>query len=398
MLDTWLRPPQLRTVGSMDNDRHATWLELFFDLVFVAAIAELVHGLRDDLTWMGVLGFVALFVPVWWAWVGSTFYATRFDTDDVEYRLLTAVEMFGVIALAVNVHGGLAETSRGFALAYVLVRGVLIFKYVRAQHHIPEVRALTTRLRTGYTIAASLWLVSVFVPPPYRFLLWGLGIAIDFGTPITAGRLHVEIPVHPTHIPERFGLFTIIVLGETIVSVVTGISTQEWTVTSVFIALFSTAIAYSLWWIYFDNHDESAILAAREGRRIRAYWEWIYVHLPLVIGIAAAGVGVFRVFTGDLDTPLPMAERWLLAGSLAVCLFSLGLLHRTTVSCAGRRPTGGVQSLYRFGTAGVVLAIGIVGGRISPLGFVALLAFVCIVQIGLDLRIREPPTASAVSD
>ncbi|WP_436344381.1 low temperature requirement protein A [Natronorubrum sp. FCH18a] len=81
----------MRTKGTAVDTRHATRLELCLDLVFVVAIVQLAHGLHDDLSWTGVLGFVALFVPVWRTWVSSTFYATRFGTDDVEYRILMAV-------------------------------------------------------------------------------------------------------------------------------------------------------------------------------------------------------------------------------------------------------------------------------------------------------------------
>ncbi|WP_247003423.1 low temperature requirement protein A [Halosolutus gelatinilyticus] len=398
MSETRLRPPQLRTDGTTDDNRHATWLELFFDLVFVVAIAQLAHRLHDDHTLIGVLGFVALFVPVWWAWIGSTFYATRFDTDDVEYRLLTAVEMFGVIALAVNVHGGLGETSRGFALAYVLVRSVLVFKYFRAHRHLPDVRSLTAPMGIGYTIAALIWLVSVFVPTPYRFGLWGVAIAIDIATPILVRRQHIDIPVHPTHIPERFGLFTIIVLGETIVSVVAGISIQEWAPTTILMAICSTVIAFSLWWLYFDNYDESALRTAREEGRMGTYFAWIYVHFPFAIGITAIGVGVLGVFTGGLADPLPPTERWLLAGSLALCLLSLGLLHRTTLSCAGRRPIAGVQSIYRFGTAALVLVVGIGGWWIPPIGFIALLTIACLLQIGVGYGIRGPTSTPSWAD
>lgn len=398
MSDDWFRPPTLRS-SSTAVDRHATWLELFFDLVFVVAVAELAHTLADHLTRGGVVTFVLLFMPVWWAWIGSTFYATRFDTDDLQYRLLTAVEMFAVITLAVNIHAGLGETSRGFALAYAAVRAVLVIKYYRAFRHIPAARPLTTRYAAGFGVAALIWFVSAFVPPPYRFVLWTLGLVIDIGTPLTAGDLHARIPPHPSHLPERFGLFTIIVLGEAIVSVVSGIAVQDWTHQSFLVAVFSTAIAFSLWWIYFDNHEVSAIRAARDAGRIWVYQTWLYAHFPLVVGITATGVGVLHVFTGDLDSPLPPAERGLLVGSLVVCLCTLGFLHRVTLACAGQRAPGGMQSIYRFGTAFVVLLIGVAGGRTSPVLFVGLLALACLTQIGVDLRLRKPAmSVSATTD
>ncbi|WP_199174923.1 low temperature requirement protein A [Halegenticoccus soli] len=396
--DGWLRPPRLRSGEGVDDDRHATWLELFFDLVFVVAVAELAHTLSAHLSVAGVLGFVALFVPVWWAWIGSTFYATRFDTDDVEYRLLTAVEIFGVIALAVNIHDGLGSTSAGFALAYAGVRGVLVFKYYRAMRHIPEARPLTTRFARGFGLAALIWFASAFVPVPYRFGLWAIGLAVDFGTPISAGTLHAELPPHPSHLPERFGLFTIIVLGEAIVGVVGGIAAQEWTATSVLIGAFGTAIAFSLWWIYFDNHDGSAVRAAQAEGRIWTYQEWLYLHLPLVVGLTAAGVGVLHVLSGDLAAPLPPAERWLLCGSLALCLATLGLLHRTTLECAGDLRPGAGASLYRFGAAGFVLLVALVGGSLPPVALVGLLALACAAQVGADLRAREPEAVASSTD
>ncbi|WP_164974851.1 low temperature requirement protein A [Halegenticoccus tardaugens] len=394
----WLRPPRLRSGADGETDRHATWLELFFDLVFVVAVAQLAYVLAGDVTPTGALRFVALFVPVWWAWIGSTFYATRFDTDDVEYRLLTAVEMFGVVALAVNIPDGFGASSSGFALAYAGIRGVLVFKYYRAVRHVPEARPLTTRFARGFGLAALVWFVSAFVPPPFRFLLWALGLAIDFGTPITAGTLHAELPPHPSHLPERFGLFTIIVLGEAIIGVVSGIAAQEWTAASVLVGAFGTAIAFCLWWIYFDDHDGSAVRAAQAEGRIWTYQAWLYLHLPLVVGLTAAGVGVLRVLTGDLSTPLPAAERWLLCGSLALCLVAMGLLHRTTLACAGRRAArrNGVAS--RFGTGALIVAVAAVGAELPAVVLVGLLAIACAAQVGVDLRARGPDSFPSEAD
>ena len=95
-----------------------------------------------------------------------------------------------------------------------------------AGRNVPKAKPLTTRYARGFGLAAVVWLVSVFVPTPYRFGLWAIGLSISFATPITAGDLHGEIPPHALHLPERFGLFTIIVLGEAIVAVVTGVADQ----------------------------------------------------------------------------------------------------------------------------------------------------------------------------
>lgn len=99
-----------------EKERHATWLELFYDLVFVAVVSQLSENLDHDISLMGLLSFVALFIPVWFAWLGATFFATRFGTDDLVHRILTLLQMMGAAAMAVNVSHGLGETSAGFAL------------------------------------------------------------------------------------------------------------------------------------------------------------------------------------------------------------------------------------------------------------------------------------------
>lgn len=102
-MKAWLQPPQLRSREDGEDHRHATWLELFYDLVFVVAIAQLAHNLSNDVSLSGFSGFVVLFIPVWWAWIGTTFYANRFDSDDIGHRLLTGLQMVAIAAIAVNI-------------------------------------------------------------------------------------------------------------------------------------------------------------------------------------------------------------------------------------------------------------------------------------------------------
>ncbi len=136
--------PRLRISEENETGRSATWLELFYDLIFVVAIAELGHNLSGNISLSGFLGFVALFVPIWWCWVGATFYATRFDTDDVGHRLLMLLQMAIVATLAVNVHHALGETSIWFALSYAAARSILVIQYLIARYYVPVARGLTT--------------------------------------------------------------------------------------------------------------------------------------------------------------------------------------------------------------------------------------------------------------
>lgn len=380
-MQSWLQPPRLR-VGE-EAPRHATWLELFYDLVFVVAVSQLAHNLSGDTSIVGFAGFVALFVPVWWAWIGATFYANRFDSDDVSRRLLMGVQMLAIAALAVNVHHGLSDTSVGFALSYVVARVVLIGEYLRAGRSIPSARALTTHYATGFAIAAALWLISVFVPIPIRFGLWAIALLIDFITPITGIKHQRNLLPDLEHLPERFGLFTIIVLGEAIIAVVNGVSEMEWDGTSEIAAALGFVCAFCLWWIYFENVGSAALRAASETGRIRVFQVWLYGHLPLVIGLAAAGVGVEHLVLtkGRLSTP----DRWLLCGSVALCFLALALLHRTGVIflCKSR-------TRHRIGAAIVLLVLAIAAVNWSPVAIALAVAIVCVSQVGLDLYQGHP--------
>jgi len=135
-LERFLDPPRLRTLET-DGERRATWLELFVDLVFVAAIAEVASTLSADPTAAGFGRFLALFLPIAWAWSGFAFYATRFDTDDLVYRLLTLLGMFTVAALASTVPDALHGGQNAFAVAYVCVRLVLLALYARVYRDLP---------------------------------------------------------------------------------------------------------------------------------------------------------------------------------------------------------------------------------------------------------------------
>ncbi|MBD2435885.1 low temperature requirement protein A [Nostoc sp. FACHB-110] len=382
----WLKSPELRISEDLEAERHATWLELFFDLFFVVVISELAHNLSRDVSLSGFLSFLMLFVPIWWSWIGATFYANLFDTDDLGHRLLIGLQMLAVAALAVNVHDGMSKSSVGFALCYVVIRLLLVIEFLRAGKHITTARPLTNRIAFSSGLGALIWLMSVFVPLPLRFGFWILALTLEFAIVTTAGKsVHVELAPHASHLPERFGLFTLIVLGEAVLAVVNGVAQQEWHFSSVYTAVFGLSIAFSLWWLYFDNLGGSAIQAARACRHIGAYQTWVYMHLPLVIGITATGVGVEHAIANDLGLGLAIAERWLICASLALCFFTLGIIYLTGLSTDPRLRCK-VRAGYRFVAAAIILALAVAGRDLSAMELIGIIAGVSAVQIILDLR------------
>ena len=240
-----------------NEERHATWLELFYDLVFVVTISQLSHYLLHDVSLSNFFGFLFLFIPVWWSWIGTTFFATRFYSDDLGHRLLLLLQMGGAGAMAVNISGAFNNNLSGFALSYAFMRLILVIEYVRVFRTIKSSKSanpLVKRYIIGFSIAAIIWLISAFVPfTEIRFALWTIGLTIDFATPISNSKLASKFAPHISHLPERMGLFTLIVLGESIVGIVNGLTEQIWDVYSVIEASLGLCISFSLWWLYFDS-------------------------------------------------------------------------------------------------------------------------------------------------
>lgn len=376
------QPPQLRSADEGLAERRATWLELFYDLVFVAAIAQLAHGLSGEIGLWGFVEFTFLFIPIWWCWVGATFYATRFDTDDLRDRLLTLLQMAIVAALAVNLHRGLDDRSADFALCYAAIRYILIIQYSIAGCYVRAARPLVSAFVRGFGTGAGLWMLSVFVPLPWRFVLWGLGMMVDLITPLIAGKNVARVPPDMSHIPERLGLFTIIVLGESVAGVVRGVAEQEWGVASALSALLGMSIAFSLWWLYFDTVDGSPLQSMKAGR-MDIGLSWVYAHLPLSIGLTAMGVGVEHIVSTEAGVVLSDTERWLFCGSVALCLSILAFIHLITCSLGTTRRRK-LLSAYRLGAAAFVLVLGVAGGALPSVVLVGSIAFICAMQVILD--------------
>jgi low temperature requirement protein LtrA len=376
----WHEPPRLRTLEGDDGDeRHATWLELFFDLVFVVAVAQLADGLAEDPSFRGFLVFAGLFVPVWWAWVGYTFYADRFDTDDPPHRVLMITGMFAVAVLASVVPGAFHGETARFALAYAGVRAVTVVLNARAWWHLPAARPLLNAYIPAFSASIALFLISAAVEPPYRYWLWAVALAIDLGTPLASQERIRKVPIHGSHIPERVGLFTIIVFGESVLAVVVGTTTVSWGLESGAAAALGFAVAGALWWIYFDYVDSSIV-----KRTITAGQIYLYAHLPLLIGLAALGAGVKLAIKATEAAGLTGEVSWIIGGGVALFMASVAVLHLVTAR-SGRD----VDAWLRLGTAGLALALGAIGARIGIVALLAILAGALAAQIVLELGRHE---------
>ncbi len=365
--------PRLLTLGSEPGERHASWLELFFDLVYVLAVAQIARILVNESDLGGFLKFAALFVPVWWSWMGFTFYADRFESLEVTYRILVFAGMLSVAALALNL--GAAFTAGGdapFVFSYVLVRLVLIALYARAAYYVPMARLYCFQFITGFGTAVGIWLASLFLPAPARYFAWFVAVVLELATPLLRIKNVAALPYDQSHIPERFGLFTIIVLGEAVIAAATGASEMQWTPGTIAIASIGFAMAACIWWLNFDFVEDKAIKLPSMLPR----FVYLYGHFFIVASIVALGIGVEHAIKESGDAHLHLPTLALLGGSIAAYLTAITIIKLVA---------GISRLLYvRIAAISVSLLIVYLGMYLSPLPVV--IAFFLILAFGIWLE------------
>jgi len=361
-----IRPPRLRTLE--DEQRRASYLELFFDLVFVVAIAQLAHELVLDHSLHGFAVFGALFLVVFIAWQGFSIYADRFDTDDVVFRVVVLFGMLAILALAVQIPDVAHGDGDGFAVAYVAVRSLMIGLYLRAYRHVPDARPLIVRYAGGYSLGVSLWIVSLAFDAPERYVLWGVGLAWEYALPWLARSWHASIPVHASHLPERFALFTIVVLGESVLAVALGVAGRDWALSAAVIAGLGFFVAAAIWWMYFGHGVEFSLV-----RSTNAVLVFAYVHIPLLAALTAVGAGITLAIEQSSESGLDAGTRWALAGGAAAYLVSLTIAQQRTV--LGFLPRTAQSRLL---ASSALVAFAALGGELEPVVFTALTTAVLV--------------------
>jgi low temperature requirement protein LtrA len=369
MVSQLIAPPRLRLSGR-ESTRQATWLELFYDLVFAVAVSVIGTSLFGQPTVLGLLQAIALFVPIWWAWVGHTIYNTRFDTDDLLHRLITFGIMLAAAGMAITVPYAFKGGAGPFAATYVAARLCLFIMYGRAYHYVPEARPIIRLYLGGFGLGDSLWLLSIFTPAPWCYLLWLIGTLISFATPWLGITMLQKSPVDTSHVPVRFASFTIIMLGQIIAVTVGQVIGQALQSSSTLAVFLSFGITACVWWIYFTFLDVAPV-----GESLSSGQPFIYVHLPLVCGLLLLSIGLEKATVEARHALLTVDTRWLLI--LGMTLWSLsGLsLKMVIVRCWPNR-----RIFIRLGfLAAMILLFGFGGAVFSPLLVLAL--FLCIMLV-----------------
>ncbi|AIR98899.1 hypothetical protein SGLAU_14575 [Streptomyces glaucescens] len=308
--------------------RTASPLELFFDLCFVVAVAQaglqLVHAVAEGHAGEGILNYAMVFFAIWWAWMNFTWFASAYDNDDVLYRVVTLVQIAGVLVLAAGVSRAFDDHDFLLVwLGYVIMRLALAAQWLRAAGSAtgPE-RTTALRYTAGVLLCLIGWLGLVLLPGPARPWLFLVMAVVELCVPVLAER-GFETPWHPHHIAERYGLFTIIVLGETIaaatVAVQSGVADHHALGELLPIAAGGLLIVFSAWWIYFVVPIHGHLRSDRQA------FLWGYGHYVVFASAAAIGAGLevaVEQATGTAHIPTLSASA---AVSLPTALYLLAV-------------------------------------------------------------------------
>lgn len=330
-VDRWVVP--MRGRDPDEEHRAATPLELFFDLVIVVAIAvgasSLHHGIAEDHILESVLGYVMTFFAIWWAWMAFTWFAAGYDTDDVPYRIAVFVQMAGAIIMAAGI--GRAFDGEDWSLVllgYIVMRAALVFQWLRAARDDPPNRMQNIRMAVGIAIMQLLWIAAFLVVPGELFpVVFFILVAGELTTPIVAYRGQGGGVFQTEHIAERYGLLTIIVLGESVLAGATAFGSVAddafGDLELVFLAVGALLLVFAMWWLYFERSTDDLLTS-----RTRAF-EWGYGHYFIWAAAAAVGAGIaigVDVLTDHAHVDMAVAGA-AVAIPVAIYLAGIWLLH-----------------------------------------------------------------------
>ncbi|WP_329140828.1 low temperature requirement protein A [Streptomyces sp. NBC_01476] len=371
-----------------EEHRASTPLELLFDLTFVVAVsqaaAELHHALSEGHTRTALAGYAAVFFAIWWAWMNFTWFASAYDTDDVPYRLLTLLQMSGALVLAAGVHAAFDGDFAVVVIGYVIMRVAMVTQWLRAAREHPDGRTAALLYAAGIALVQAGWIARLWVPGGWAYATFAVLAAAELTVPAWAEKRGRATSWHPGHIAERYGLFTLIVLGEVILAslaaVQSAVTERGLSAELLLIAIGGLLLVFSLWWIYFTGSEATL-------PTLRAALSWGYGHYLVFACVAAIGAGLESALDstehhGDLS---PRGAALSVAVPVAVVVLLLGVLHEMT-------GTGAVgHRLLVVAGAAVVLALAFsvpgigVGGAVLGMG----LAVAATLAANLTVRHRR---------
>ena len=385
----FLQPP--RPHGEVIEDRTVSFLELFYDLVYVVLVGQIAHTLAEDVSWSGVVDFAVVFGLIWIGWFNGAQFHELHGREDGRNRSFIFVQMGILTVLAVFTGHAASTDGEPFALTYAILLAVLFWQWASVYRtDAPEYRPGVFRYLAGLVVSIGALLVSSGMEDTGRVAVWAAVVVGSIALVVfyVLRTSDESLGIWATaSMAERYGLFIIIVLGEVVVGVVDGLgAVEDLDFRTVATGVLGLSIAFGFWWTYFDFVGRR--LPRQDGGSLVL---WLYSQLPIALAVAAAGAGMVSLVEHAADARTPEPSGWLLAGSVSALLVAM---VATIVSLADYQR---LAALYRpLAVAlllGAVAALAIGFARPAPWLLATLLNLILIaiwsLAFALTVRTRQ---------
>jgi low temperature requirement protein LtrA len=382
----WWGPP--KNFSDRIYERKVGWLELFYDLVYVAAIGQLTHQIAIDPSWHTVGLSFLFFSLVFWSWVNGSQYYDLHGNDGIRTRVFTLFQMLAIAAVAVTIHDAFEGYHQGLALSFAVIQALITYLWWSVGLYDPSHRVFNIYYTVNYSISFVLLLISVFTGHTTAIYLWIVILLLNLTPPITvaptiekARKETGDVFSASATMVERFGLFTIIVLAESILGIVSGIAEVHHKTPSMWLAfIMAILISFLLWSLYFDMTGEQE---TREGYN---YMLWLnFLHFPLLASYCFIG-GCIKVMISDMGPDLPVNIQWIFCISLATILFMI--IGLTRVMKEEEEERSYIEPVSRIMAACglIILVIPLFGYYLNSLAFLFIVAAILFYPVFVGVR------------
>jgi low temperature requirement protein LtrA len=382
----WWGPP--KNFADRKNERKISWLELFYDLVYVAAISQLTHHFAVHPTWRNLVFLFLLFSMIFWSWVNGSQYYDLHGNDSIRTRMLTFWQMLAVAAVAITIGDAFEGHHKSFAITFAILQTIINYLWWSVGFFDPGHRVFSKFYTINYTIAFLLLLISIFTSYDVAIVLWIIVLILNLTPPLTGARTIVrvlresgQVFTASAALVERFGLFTIIVLAESILGTVSGIVTVrdkhpvEW-----FAFILAILVSFLLWSIYFD------MTSGQETKKGYSYMLWLIgLHYPMLASYGVLGACI-NVLLADTTTGGNSTVKWMFCLAIAVILFTITGTARIMEEDDEDRAYIKPVSRLLIVTGAVMLLVPLFSAYLNTLSFLAVIALILLIPVFIGVR------------
>jgi low temperature requirement protein LtrA len=382
----WWGQPQ--NFNDRKNERKISWLELFYDLVYVAAISQLTHQIATHPAWQTMGYSFLIFCLVFWSWVNGSQYYDLHGGDSIRTRIYTFLQMLAIAAVAITIPDVFEGNQYGFAITFAIIQFLITYLWWSVGLYDPSHRVFNKFYTINYSIAFILLIISVFTNQQTSIILWIATLILNLTAPLIATQTVVTVLKErgqvfsaSATIVERFGQFTIIVLTESILSTVGGVAELKNRHLDVWIVfILGILIAFLLWSLYFDMTSE------QQTKKGYAYYQWlVFLHFPLLAGLSVLGA-CLRVCITSLASGISSETQWMFCISLATILLMINGITKIMEEDEDDRNYIRPVSRMLWLISIFILIIPMFGNYLTSFSFLALIAIILFIPVFIGIR------------